>query len=128
MRSKTRIRLLPWILLLSGLLCVDTGYSEQIIGRAGASISGGIYVGKVRPFYWNRILYLEPINPVMESPPPTCTRRHLLRLADEETSIAFANKFRLLLDAWFNDRDVVLGGNGRCTGEGDELIMLVYPK
>lgn len=117
-----------WVPLLIGLIYATTSSSDQIIGRHGSSIRGGVYVGKVRPYYWDRILYLEPINPVIQSSPPSCTRRKLLRLGDEETSIAFANKFNLLLHSWLDEREVILVGTGTCTGEGDEQIMVVIPQ
>ena len=117
-----------WLAVFAGFLYVGVVYCDEIIGRSGSSIRGGIYVGKVRPYYWDRILYLEPINPEIKASPPSCVRRKILRLADEETSVAFANKFNLLLHSWLNDREVILGGNGTCSGEGDERIMVVMPK
>ena len=71
---------------------------------------------------------VDPINPVVKSPPPSCVRRNLLRLTGDVTSTEFVNKFNLLFHSWLNDREVILGGTGTCTAEGDELIKVVMPK
>ena len=115
-------------MIFTGLLYVVTGLGDEIIGRSGFKIQGGIYIGKIQPYYWGQTLYLKPISPVIKSSPPNCARRNLLRLTGDETSNEFTNKFNLLLHSWLNDREVILGGTGGCTAEGDELIKVVVPK
>jgi len=116
------------VIILSGLLYAVTGVCGEIVGRSGFRIQGGIYVGKVQPYYWGQTLYLKPISPIVKSPPPNCVRRNLLRLTGDETSDEFTNKFNLLLHSWLSNREVILGGTGTCTAEGDELIKVVMPK
>lgn len=120
--------LLWYVMILTGMLYAVTGLCDEIIGRSGFKIQGGIYVGKVQPYYWDQTLYLKPVNPVIKSSPPNCIRRNLLRLQGDATSIEFINKFNLLFHSWINDREVILGGTGTCTAEGDELIKVVMPK
>ena len=87
---------------------------------------GGVYRGKVRPFYVDDNLFLQPIDPKVSNR-ASCAARSLLRLDGERTSLEFRNKFAILLDSWVADREVVLIGKGTCSIQGDELIFAVIP-
>lgn len=88
---------------------------------------GGIYRGKVRPFYVDGDLFLQPIDSRISNR-ASCAARNLLRLDGERTSLEFRNKFEILLESWVSDREVVLIGKGTCSIQGDELIFAVIPR
>ncbi len=94
--------------------------------RQGRSI-GGIYEGRVRPFYVDDKLYLQPLAAVVHRK-PRCATRNLLRLADKRGSVQFRNKFDILLRSWTAGRDVVLIGTRTCQPPGDETIFAVIPR
>jgi len=92
------------------------------------SQAGGKYVGKVRPYYFNNVLYLEPVS-VEKDSVPSCAKRSLLQLQEtDQDGAVFKNKFSILLASWMAERDVELRGNGDCSAEGDEYIFVVIPK
>jgi hypothetical protein len=88
---------------------------------------GGVYVGKIRPFYVDGDLFLQPIDARINDR-AGCAARNLLRLDGEPTSLEFRNKFDILLKSWVARREVVLIGKGTCTLQGDELIFVVIPQ
>jgi len=123
------MKMLHWRYTLILIFIVPPAIADQeILGRVGSQIRGGIYIGKVRPYFWGDQLYLEPIAPRIQRDPPTCVKRDLLRLKDERTSLEFAQKFAILLESWIHDREVILAGNGNCSNEGDEFIIIVIPE
>lgn len=105
---------------------LDPDIQEALKYRKTRTI-GGVYEGKVRPFYVDGDLYLQPIDPKIVNR-PSCADRNLLRLDDERTSLEFRNKFDILLKSWAAGREVVLIGKGTCSVQGDELIFVVIPR
>ena len=108
----------------SGFL--DPEIQEALKYRKTRAI-GGVYRGKVRPFYVDGDLFLQPVDTKISNR-ASCAARNLLRLDGERTSIEFRNKFDILLKSWVADREVVLIGKGTCSVQGDEIIFGVIPK
>jgi hypothetical protein len=88
---------------------------------------GGVYIGKVRPVYVDRDLYLQPIDAAVRHR-PGCASREVLRLDDAPGSTAFRNKFEVVLRSWIANREVILVGKGTCSLQGEEFIFAVIPK
>ncbi len=105
---------------------LDQDIQKVLKYRQGRSL-GGIYIGRVRPFYVDDKLYLQPMGANVHRK-PRCAARNLLRLADKKRSLEFRNKFDILLKSWTAGRDVVLIGTNTCCPPGDEFIFAVIPR
>ncbi|MCL6270750.1 hypothetical protein M3P05_12530 [Sansalvadorimonas sp. 2012CJ34-2] len=97
-----------------------------IILLSTVNVYAGTYTGKVRPYFWNDSLYLEPLSSGVDK--PSCVKRRLLRLKSNNIeSVAFTLKYSMLLSAWMNNKEVKLHGTNECTSEGDEIIYAIVP-
>lgn len=104
----------------------EPGVEDVLKYRKSRSI-GGVYVGKVRPIYVDGDLFLQPVNAEVRDR-ASCASRDVLRLADEPSTVAFRNKFDLVLRSWLADRELMLIGKGTCSLQGDEIIFAVWPR
>lgn len=110
---------------------VDYGFLDrdiqQVLKYRKGRIIGGIYEGRVRPFYVDDDLYLQLIDAIVHRR-PSCAKRNLLQLSDRQRTVEFRNKFDILLRSWVGGRDVVLIGTSTCSPPGDEFIFAVIPR
>ncbi|TVZ40605.1 hypothetical protein P886_5039 [Alteromonadaceae bacterium 2753L.S.0a.02] len=91
------------------------------------ALSGGRYVGKLRPHFWNSSLYLYPVD-ADKTDVPDCATRELVRLQETDiNSSIYAQKYSMILAAWMAGKKMDVRGTGNCTGEGDEIIFAVIP-
>jgi len=100
---------------------------QKLLEERGSRRIGGIYEGKVRPVYVENSVFLQLISPVISGDRPACATRNLVSLQASGTTEALLVRHNALLQSWIADREVVLVGNGNCTGGGFEVIIAVIP-
>jgi hypothetical protein len=84
--------------------------------------AGGTYVGKIQPYFYSGGLYLIPVDSAKSSL-PDCITRHYVKLPDAVGTPEFSAKYSMILAAWMSGKEMTLVGTGKCTSEGDEIIL-----